>query len=107
MKDSLRDPDRFGEDQRQGRASIQARINDPTLEPPRYVEEGAYHVEVYNMGVGFCILVSEKDAATTLSILQRHGRRAQIIGRVIEDEDKGVHLPRESLTGHGKAFTPI
>ena len=63
--------------------------------------------EVYNMGVGFCILISEKDAATTLSILQRHGRRAQIIGRVIEDEDKGVHLPRESLTGHGKAFTPI
>jgi phosphoribosylformylglycinamidine cyclo-ligase len=63
--------------------------------------------EVYNMGVGFCVLVSEKDAASTLSILQRHVRRAQIIGRVIEDEDKGVHLPRESLTGHGKAFTPI
>jgi phosphoribosylformylglycinamidine cyclo-ligase len=63
--------------------------------------------EVYNMGVGFCVLVSEKDAATTLSILQRHGRRAQIIGRVIEDENKGVHLPRERLTGHGKAFTPI
>jgi phosphoribosylformylglycinamidine cyclo-ligase len=63
--------------------------------------------EVYNMGVGFCVLVSDKDAATTLSILQRHGRRAQIIGRVIEDEDKGVHLPRERLTGHGKAFAPI
>jgi phosphoribosylformylglycinamidine cyclo-ligase len=63
--------------------------------------------EVYNMGVGFCVLVSEEDTATTLSILQRHGRRAQVIGRVIEDEDKGVHLPRERLTGHGKAFTPI
>jgi phosphoribosylformylglycinamidine cyclo-ligase len=63
--------------------------------------------EVYNMGVGFCILVSEQDAATTLSILQRHGRRAQIIGRIIEDENKGVHLPRESLIGHGKAFAPI
>jgi phosphoribosylformylglycinamidine cyclo-ligase len=63
--------------------------------------------EVYNMGVGFCILVSEKDAAATLSILQRHGRRAQIIGRVIEDKDKGVHLSRERLTGHGKTFAPI
>ena len=59
------------------------------------------------MGVGFCVLVVEKDAAMTLSILQRHGRRAQVIGRVIEDENKGVHLPRERLAGHGKAFTPI
>jgi hypothetical protein len=39
------------EDQRRGRASIQARLNDPTLEPLRYVEEGAYNVDVYNMGV--------------------------------------------------------
>jgi phosphoribosylformylglycinamidine cyclo-ligase len=63
--------------------------------------------EVYNMGVGFCVLVSDVDADAAMSILRRHGRRAQIIGRVIEDEDKGVHLPRERLTGHGKAFTSI
>jgi phosphoribosylformylglycinamidine cyclo-ligase len=63
--------------------------------------------EVYNMGVGFCVLVSERDADAAMSILQRHGRRAQIIGRIIEDDDKGVHLPRERLTGHGKAFAPV
>jgi phosphoribosylformylglycinamidine cyclo-ligase len=68
---------------------------------------GAEMFEVYNMGVGFCVLVSEGDAAAALSILQRHCRRAQVIGRVIEDENKGVHLPRERLTGHGKAFAPI
>jgi phosphoribosylformylglycinamidine cyclo-ligase len=61
--------------------------------------------EVYNMGVGFCVLVSEKDADLALSILRRHGRRPRVIGRVIEDEGKGVHLPRERLIGHGKAFT--
>ena len=63
--------------------------------------------EVYNMGVGFCVLVSERDAGAALSILHRHGRRAQVIGRVVEDDGKGVHLPRERLVGHGKAFTPI
>jgi len=62
--------------------------------------------EVYNMGVGFCVLVAEDDADPVLSILQRHGRRARVIGRVIEDEGKGVHLPRERLVGHGKAFRP-
>ena len=63
--------------------------------------------EVYNMGVGFCVLVSERDAGAALSILHRHGRRAQVIGRVVEDDGKGVHLTRERLVGHGKAFTPI
>ena len=57
--------------------------------------------------MGFCVLVSERDAGAALSILHRHGRRAQVIGRVVEDDGKGVHLPRERLVGHGKAFTPI
>jgi phosphoribosylformylglycinamidine cyclo-ligase len=60
--------------------------------------------EVYNMGVGFCVLVAERDRDATLSILQRHGRRAQVIGRVIKDDSKGVYLPAQKLTGHGKEF---
>ena len=60
--------------------------------------------EVYNMGVGFCVLVAERDRDATLSILQRHGRRAQVIGRVIKDDSKGVYLPAQKLTGHGKKF---
>jgi len=63
--------------------------------------------EVYNMGVGFCVLVAERDANSTLAILRQHGRRARIIGRTIEDESKGVHLPRERLIGHGKAFRSL
>ena len=60
--------------------------------------------EVYNMGVGFCVLAAAEDAAAILAILQNHGRRAQVIGRVIEDEGKGVYLPGEQLIGHGKRF---
>jgi len=66
--------------------------------------DGPEMFEVFNMGVGFCVLVSEKDADSALSILRGHGRRAQVIGRVIEDDRKGVYLPREGLVGHGKAF---
>ena len=60
--------------------------------------------EVYNMGVGFCVLVAEQDRDAVLSILQRHHRRAQVIGRVVEDDSKGVYLPRQRLVGHGKEF---
>ena len=60
--------------------------------------------EVYNMGVGFCVLAADQDVGPVLAILQRHGRRAQVIGRVIEDDSKGVHLPGERLVGHGKHF---
>src|SRR6266404_2015708 len=58
--------------------------------------------QVYNMGIGFCVLVSQNDSAATRSILQRHGRRARVIGQVIEDDSKGVYLPHQRLEGHGK-----
>jgi phosphoribosylformylglycinamidine cyclo-ligase len=60
--------------------------------------------QVYNMGIGFCVLVAEEDRDTALSILQRRGRRARVIGRVIEDDSKGVYLPHQGLVGHGKQF---
>ena len=63
--------------------------------------------QVYNMGIGFCVIVAEADLDAALSILQRSGRRAQIIGRVIEDDTKGVYLPRQRLVGHGKEFNVL
>jgi len=60
--------------------------------------------QVYNMGVGFCVLVADRDRDAVLTVLNRHGRGAQVIGRVIEDSSKGVHLPRQRLIGHGKEF---
>ena len=60
--------------------------------------------EVFNMGVGFCVLAAERDLAAILTILDAHGRRARVIGRVFADQAKGVHLPVEKLVGHGKRF---
>jgi len=62
--------------------------------------------EVYNMGVGFCVLADRTDAAAILAILDRRGRRARVVGHVVEDDSKGVHLPRQGLVGHGKQFGP-
>jgi len=63
--------------------------------------------EVYNMGVGFCVLVGQRDIDATLKILERHGRKAWVIGHVIDDETNGVYLTRERLEGHGKRFLSL
>jgi phosphoribosylformylglycinamidine cyclo-ligase len=92
-------------------AAVGFEIDDMPPTPPifRLIQQygavgNAEMFEVYNMGVGFCVLVAEKDRAATLSILQHRGRHAQVIGRVIEDDSKGVYLPAQKLTGHGKKF---
>jgi phosphoribosylformylglycinamidine cyclo-ligase len=60
--------------------------------------------EVFNMGVGFCVLAAAPDCAQILAILERHGRPARVIGHVIADDAKGLRLPHERLIGHGKRF---
>ncbi len=62
--------------------------------------------EVYNMGVGFCVIVSEPDVGSVLSILEKHDRKASVIGKVIDDPTKGVYLPQQRLVGHKKRFNP-
>jgi phosphoribosylformylglycinamidine cyclo-ligase len=62
--------------------------------------------EVYNMGIGFCVVVAAVDADATLAILAQSGRRASVIGHAIADATKSVHLPREKLVGTGKKFRP-
>ena len=62
--------------------------------------------EVYNMGIGFCVVVAPGDADRTLDILKRHGRRASVIGHAVPDPTKSVQLRREKLIGTGKRFRP-
>jgi phosphoribosylformylglycinamidine cyclo-ligase len=68
--------------------------------------EPAEMFEVYNMGIGFCVIVAEPDVAATLAILARHHRAASVIGYAIADPAKSVHLPQHKLVGTGKRFVP-
>ena len=60
--------------------------------------------EVYNMGVGFCVILPERDADAALAVLKKHGRQASVIGHVVADPEKTVRLPQEKLVGRGKKF---
>jgi len=63
--------------------------------------------EVYNMGIGFCIVVAPGDADRTLDILKHHGRQASVIGHAVADPAKSVRLLSEKLVGTGKRFRPV
>jgi phosphoribosylformylglycinamidine cyclo-ligase len=60
--------------------------------------------EVFNMGVGFCVIVDDSEANFALEILHRHQRKAWVIGTVVEDRSKGVEIAQPRLIGHGKRF---
>jgi phosphoribosylformylglycinamidine cyclo-ligase len=62
--------------------------------------------EVYNMGIGFCVVVAAGDADQALAILARHGRQASVIGHAVADPAKSVRLPHHNLVGRGKRFQP-
>jgi phosphoribosylformylglycinamidine cyclo-ligase len=68
--------------------------------------EPAEMFAVYNMGIGFCVVVAETDADAALAILARHKRDARVIGYAVADRTKSVYLPQQRLIGTGKRFRP-
>jgi phosphoribosylaminoimidazole (AIR) synthetase len=60
--------------------------------------------EVFNMGTGFCYVVSPSSADRTISILKQYGREAQKIGFAVADVDKRVTVPQRNIVGKHKTF---
>jgi len=59
---------------------------------------------VFNMGIGFCAVVGEKDADLAISILSSRGKRACRIGHARVDGKRRILIPQYGLIGEGKHF---
>jgi len=59
--------------------------------------------QVYNMGVGFCLVVAAADADKALETLRRQGTTPLVLGRAVADPDRTVRLPN-GLVGQGNDF---
>ena len=59
---------------------------------------------VYNMGVGFCVVVDAADVDNAISILRSQGKSAFRIGKAISDSERRVKLRQYGLIGQGKHF---
>lgn len=74
-------------------------------------ERGGVPVEemyrVFNMGVGFCIVVSESEVEAVLSIVRAHGVEGWRIGHTVEDPDRTVTLTAAGLQSREDDFAPV
>jgi phosphoribosylformylglycinamidine cyclo-ligase len=66
--------------------------------------EAAEMYRVFNMGIGLCVTVPEKDVDKTCEIARKHGSEPAVIGHVVADEGRTVRLPQHGLTGTGTTF---
>lgn len=61
----------------------------------------------FNMGVGFCIVVPEREAARAIGLVEAEGSMARVIGWAVEDPQRRMVLPGPGIEGTSKAFHPI
>ena len=64
--------------------------------------------EVFNMGIGFCVIVPDADVERAIAIAQDHGTHALRIGYVVEDPTRSVTVTPVGLRGwRGKGFQKL
>ena len=59
---------------------------------------------VYNMGIGFCVIVPAKETERVMSIVRAYQKTAHCIGYAILDERRQVMIKPKNLIGQGKRF---
>jgi phosphoribosylformylglycinamidine cyclo-ligase len=73
------------------------RIDNLTSPPPlfKFISSQGVEIEemyrVFNMGVGFTVILPEKNSSEALKIIRKH-YPAQVIGRVVEDSQDKVEV---------------
>jgi len=58
----------------------------------------------FNMGVGFCVVVSEKDADKVVTICRKHKHKALVIGRAVKDPERKIIIPSMGVVGKAEKF---
>ena len=67
--------------------------------------EDAEMYRVFNMGIGFCVIVPARHEARAIAILGAHGKACQRIGTVVDDTDERVWVEQARLVGRaGQGF---
>jgi phosphoribosylformylglycinamidine cyclo-ligase len=61
----------------------------------------------FNMGTGFCVVLSPAEVETAIDALKSSGEEPVRIGTVTDRPGRTVTLPSAGLTGHGDTFTTI
>jgi len=60
----------------------------------------------FNMGTGFCVVVSPSEAAAAIEALTDAGEQPVVAGSVTARPGRYVSIPAAGLLGHGDQFFP-
>ena len=59
---------------------------------------------VFNMDIGFCVIVSAQEVGKVLELCARHDTPAQVIGTASESCPGEVHILAKRLVGRNRRF---
>jgi len=59
---------------------------------------------VFNMGIGFCVILPESQAESAIAIAREHGVDAFVLGRAVAEPRRTVRLLPVGLEGQGSSF---
>ena len=59
---------------------------------------------VFNLGVGFCLVVAAAAADQVLAAVQAYGKRAYVMGHVVADAERRIVITPKGLVSTGKQF---
>lgn len=62
---------------------------------------------VYNMGIGFCVVVDRKDIERTKRIIESHGKATHVIGYAVADKRRRINLTQYKLIGTDTSFERV
>jgi len=68
----------------------------------KIADEDAF--SVFNMGIGFCIVVPPSDADRARGVLARAGATCHVLGYAIADAMRTIEFPARGLTGRAQRF---
>jgi len=63
--------------------------------------------QVYNMGIGFCVVVAEPDAEQVIQIAAAHGTRAWRIGMTVASPERTIMIEPRHLRSQGQQFVAV
>ena len=66
--------------------------------------EDAEMYQVFNMGVGFCVVVPKQEVEPAIDLLRGAGEDPLVLGRVVEGADRTIALPALDLLGRAGEF---
>ncbi len=61
----------------------------------------------FNMGIGFCVVVPEKDAPKVIAISKKFKTPASIIGHAVKDPQRNIVIPSMGVVGKAEKFVSL